>query len=107
MKISEITASNIAEYLRLSEGEYTPDELTTLMATAKQYISNYTGIPIAPIIDPITLQPSKSLDDYEDFYIVVMVLCQDMHDNRSMYVEKSNLNKVVDTILGMHCRNLL
>jgi len=36
-----------------------------------------------------------------------MILCQDMYDNRSMYVDKNNLNKVVETILGMHSVNLL
>ncbi|MCE5226701.1 MAG: head-tail connector protein [Porphyromonadaceae bacterium] len=107
MKVSEITVSNIAEYLRLSDGEYTPEELTPVLTTAKQFISNYTGIPITPIIDPVTLQSSKCLDDYEDFYIVVMILCQDMYDNRTFYVDNRNLNKVVDAILGMHCTNLL
>ena len=31
-----------------------------------------------------------------------MVLCQDMYDNRSMYVDKNNMNKVVEAVLGMH-----
>ena len=38
---------------------------------------------------------------------VVFILCQDMWDNRTLYVDKSNLNKVVDTILGMYSVNLL
>jgi hypothetical protein len=35
------------------------------------------------------------------------VLVQDMYDNRSFYVDKSHLNWVVETILGMHSVNLL
>ena len=102
MKVSEITVSNIAEYLRLETGEYNELELANLLTVAKKFISNYTGIPITSE-DPLV----ETLDSHEDFYIVVMVLCQDMYDNRSYYVEKNNLNKVVETILGMHSVNLL
>lgn len=104
MKVSEITINDIAEYLRLEEVE---SMLFNLLDTAKKFISSYTGVPIVATIDPVTLQSSKCLDDYEDFYIVVMVLCQDMYDNRAYYVDKNNLNRVVDTILGMHAINLL
>lgn len=100
MKVSEITIQNIADYLRLDDTA--ESLLTPILASAKQYISNYTGIPTES-----TDLSIKTLDDCEDFYIVVMILCQDMYDNRSMYVDKSNLNRVVETILGMHCINLL
>lgn len=166
MKVSEITVSNVADYLRLNTGEYTEAEMMALLNAAKSFIRSYTGLQDnvilgevigtgdgttksfslsntniisgtqliyvdgiqktattdyiidnikgkitfidAPIQDLIiTADYSVGIDAFEDFYIVIMILCQDMYDNRSMYVEKSNLNKVVDTILGMHCRNLL
>jgi hypothetical protein len=47
------------------------------------------------------------LDDFQDFVIVVFILVQDMWDTRSLYVDKSDLNKVTETILGMHSVNLL
>ena len=50
---------------------------------------------------------TSQIDNYEDFVIVVYILAQDMYDNRTLYIEKNNLNKVVDTILGMHSVNLL
>ncbi|UWG96786.1 hypothetical protein LPY66_18195 [Dehalobacter sp. DCM] len=50
---------------------------------------------------------TTGLDAYEDFVIAVYVLCQDMYDNRSFYVDKNNINRVVDSILGMHSVNLL
>jgi hypothetical protein len=93
--VSEVTVTNVAEYLRLEEGEYSQALLTSLLNTAKEFIKSYTGLTI------------DQIDEHEDFYIVVMVLCQDMHDNRTYYVEKNNLNKVVETILGMHSVNLL
>lgn len=102
MKVNDITVSNVATYLRLETGEYTNDEITNLINISKLFISNYTGIPIISNDETV-----KIINDYEDFVIVVYVLCQDMFDNRSYYVDKTNLNKVVDTILGMHCKNLL
>lgn len=97
MKVSEITCEEIIEYLRLAE--VTDDDkacLTTLIGIAKDYILNYTGI-----------NDLETLDKYEDMVIVVYVLVQDMYDNRALYVDNSNLNRVVETILGLHQVNLL
>lgn len=95
-KISDITYSDIADYIRLSEvSQSDQNYLTMLIDISKDYIINYTGID------------EGNLDNYADLIIVVFVLCQDMYDTRSMYVDNSNLNKVVDTILGMHQNNLL
>lgn len=93
-KVSDITDSDVAEYLRLAEPSQ--DDLATidmLMVVAKDYIQKYTG--------------REDLDEYQDFVIVVLILCQDMWDNRAFYVEESNVNKVVQTILDMHSVNLL
>ena len=49
----------------------------------------------------------ETLDSYSDFVIVVYVLCQDMYDNRTMYVDNKIINKTVQTILDMHTRNNL
>ncbi len=93
-KVSEITAADVAEYLRLPEVTAADENtLGNLIGVAKTFITNYTG--------------QADLDNFQDFVIVVFILCQDMWDNRTLYVDKSNLNKVVDTILGMHSVNLL
>ena len=54
-----------------------------------------------------TGRTETELDSYQDFVVVVLVLVQDMYDNRTMYVDSNNLNTVVETILGMHSTNLL
>lgn len=103
-KVSDITYQNIADYIRVDVAQddtTTQNELKTYLKIAKEYISSYTGIPITKEIGA----DIKTLDDYPDFIIVVYVLCQDMYDNRSMYVDDQNLNKVVQTILGMHAIN--
>ncbi len=95
-KVSEITSTDVADYIRLDEvTESETNTLNSLIGIAKAFIKNYTG------------RTDSELDDYEDFVIVVLILCQDMWDNRAYYVDKSNLNNVVDTILGMHSVNLL
>ncbi len=98
MKLSEITVDNLVNYLRLSFDELSEKEIIeikTFLETAKEFIYSYTGLT------------PEECDGYEDFTIAVYVLVQDMYDNRCFYVDKSNLNKVVETILNMHRRNLI
>ena len=94
--VSKITYTDIANYIKLSElDDNEKTLLTNLIKIATEFIKSYTGLS------------TEEVDKHEDFVIVVYILCQDMYDNRTLYVEKSNLNKVVETILGMHCVNLI
>lgn len=96
-KVSDITAADIAAYLRIDElTESDADFLTTSINIAIAYILKYTGI-----------EDEATLDNYVDMVTVVYVLCQDMYDNRALYVDNSNVNRVVETILGLYQRNLL
>ena len=99
-KVSEITIQDVADYIRLDD--YAESEIETYLNIAKNYISSYTGIPVNSDYDG-----AETLDDFADFIIVVYILCQDMFDNRTMYVDSGNINKVVQTILDMHTRNNL
>ncbi len=99
-KVSEITVVDLANYMRLSEIDSRDiEDLKTYLEIAINYIENYTGIPRK------TTDGSESLDDFSDFIIVVYILCQDMYDNRCMYVDGKELNNTVKTILDMHTRN--
>ena len=92
MKVSSITYNDIANYIRLTEiSQEEQSLLTNLINIAKAFIKENTGV--------------EDLDEFDDFVIVVFILCQDMYDTRSLYVDKTNLNKVVETILGMHSLN--
>jgi len=95
MKVSEILASDVARYLKLEPGGYEEIDILTLIDTSKAYIKSYTGLDDAGV------------DLHDDFTIVIYILCQNMHDNRTLYVDKTNLNRVVSTILDMHSTNLL
>ena len=95
-KVSEVTSTDLAEYLRV--GEVTPSEdgfLKTIIGAATAYMSKYTGLTAA------------QLDESEDFVVALFVLTQDMYDNRALYVDSSNVNLAVQSILDMHSVNLL
>lgn len=94
-KVSEITVENLKSYLRISDDLSEDDKkfLKTILNSSINYIKNNTGI--------------DDMDKYSDLVIVVFVLCQDMYDNRTLYVDKNNVNKVVSSILGQHDNNLL
>jgi hypothetical protein len=96
LKVSDITAQDCAEYIRLVDADANDIKtLSTLLNVAKVYVGEYTGRSI------------QELDDYKDIIIAVLILVQDMWDNRTLYVDTNNANKVVESILGMHSVNLL
>ena len=94
--VSQITAQDVAEYLRLTDPTQTDlDTLGTLLTVAKIYVGEYTGRSL------------MELDSYRDIIICVLILCQDMWDNRTLYVDTTNANRVVESILDLHSVNLL
>ena len=94
--VSQLTINDIVDYLRLPE--VTPEDsasIGTILEASKAFVYKYTGLTPAQV------------DEALDITIAVCVLCQDMYDNRSMYVDNANVNKVVEAILGLHSVNLL
>ena len=95
-KVSDITYQDVAEYCRLDElTESDIKTINNLILIAKTYIKNNTG------------RTEEELDNQVELVIVMFILIQDMWDNRTLYVDNTNLNYVVDSILGMHSVNLL
>lgn len=95
-KVSDITAESVADYLRLDEvAESEKNTLDMLISIATSFIKSYTGLD------------DDGVDKYPEFVIVVLILCQDMWDNRTMYVDSKDLNNTVQSILAMHSINLL
>lgn len=95
-KVSDINVDDLADYLRIEELTGADIQmLNNLIEIAKKYISSYTG------------RTEEELDNYQDFVIVALVLAQDMYDNRTMYVERKDVNSIVQNILDMHSVNLL
>ena len=94
--VSQITPQDLAEYCRLVDPDQNDlNTLNSMLTVAKVYAAEYTGRTI------------QQLDDYRDMVIVILVLVQDMWDNRALYIDKDSANKVVESILGLHSVNLL
>ena len=93
MKMSEITVADVAEYLRLDE--YNENLIQTILDTAKSFVLDYTSLL------------ADEADTKDNIWIAIMVLCQDMYDNRSYYVDKTSINQVLEHILNMHSVNLI
>jgi len=98
MVASDITVKNLADYLKLDYSSLAEEEILELAAflnAAETFIVDYTGLTLSQI------------DEHESLTVAIYVLVQDMYDNRTYYVDKSNLNRVVAMILDMHSINLL
>ena len=80
------------------EDDLTDTEKVTIEAmrtAAINYCISYTALTEA------------QLDEHEDITIAVLALISDMYDNRLRYVDKGNVNRTVETILNLHCFNLI
>ena len=98
MKVSEITIETLKTFLKLNSEELEEaeeNELEMFLSGAIAYVKSYTGYT------------DSELDKYEEITLAVLVIVQDMYDDRSMLVDKDKINLVLKTTLGMHQNNLL
>lgn len=98
MKVSELTIPIIANYCRIMDDDVSDSENLSLEAmkiAAISYARSYTGLS------------DLEMERHEDITIAILTLIADMYDNRSMIVDKNNVNRTADVILSMHAKNLL
>ena len=98
MRISEVTLKDLTDYLRLDDpGDIEESEIERMKASAVIYMTEYTGLTV------------DEMDQFEDMTQALFILVADMFDNRNLYIEgkAANVNKSVQTILGLHSVNLL
>lgn len=115
--VDNFTATGTASIFKLSESPIVENTQVVKLNDVVQTVdTDYTidavrGVVTFTVIpddeDEIDVTYEYGLDAFEDFYIAIMVLCQDMYDNRAYYVDSKNLNKVVESVLDMHRINLL
>ena len=95
-KVSELSINDLANYLRLTEIPVSDTTLlSSILEAAKSYVLTYTG------------RDEESADTFPEFTLAVLVLSEDLYDKRTYSVDKSEANKVVESILGMRSVNLL
>lgn len=95
-KISEVEINDLVDYLHLPELDGSQMQLlTTIKAAATSYIVGVTGLTLLQI------------DSYPDLTLAFYAICQDLYDNRTIYVDKANISETISTILNMYRTNLL
>lgn len=94
MKISEITIKELKEYANVDH-DHDNTILNSILLAAKSYIKNYTGLT------------EEQIDSKEDLTIALMVLCNEMYDNRSFSAQDNKSNVIITNILDMYSVNLL
>jgi hypothetical protein len=103
MKVSEVSINDLKQYANVFHDE--DDNLfTSILAAGKQFITTYTGLPLED--DPVN-NITDSVDDHEDLTIALMVLSNEMYDNRAFVVDNTKLNFVIKQILDSHSVNYL
>lgn len=103
MKISELTVSDVAAYLKIEDADLTDSEpalIEAMLNAAKTYVQNYTG------------RDSEYLDQFPDVAIAALCLAGDFYTNRDMFTNikgtgVASVNRTVQSILDMHQFNLL
>lgn len=94
MKISEVTINDLKEYANVDH-DYDDRIFSNILSSSKAYIKSYTGLN------------EEQIDSKEELTIALMVLCNEMYENRIYTVENDKVNKIVNSILDMHSINLL
>jgi hypothetical protein len=96
VKISDITVQDLIEYAHESNDDTEiVNTFTTILSSVKAYIKGYTGLTV------------EEMDTKEDLVIALMVLSNELYDNRAFTVQNDKANTVVKSILDMHSVNLL
>jgi uncharacterized phage protein (predicted DNA packaging) len=86
MIISQLTINDLKSYANVYHNE--DDSLFTgILAASTAFIKKYTGI-----------SDISELDNHEDLSIALMVLSNEMYDNRSITVDNNKLNFVIKTL---------
>ena len=94
MKLSEMTAADVAGYLR--EAEDAP-LLPAVLAAAVKFVLDYTGLT------------REQADEFDDLPMAALAVCADLYDRRTTAITGTVAaeNPVVSQILGAHRMNLL
>lgn len=94
MKITDVTIENLKNYAHVYHDE---DNILfeAILTACRKYIESYTGLT------------PEILDTHEDITIALLVLSNELYDNRVYTIEGTNVNRVVKSILDIHSINLL
>ena len=94
MKFSEIYVDSLKDYLHIDFDD-DDNSLDLILKSVKAYVRSYTSLN------------DEKLDEYEDIAIAVLVLCNELYENKKYTINYGKENPIVKSILNLHCHNLL
>lgn len=93
MKVSEITADTLKEWLGISDGE--EEALAAVLSSALKTAQSFTGLSL------------EELDEHEEITIAILGICNDYYNGNRPQAANTNMNKMSESILAMHSKNYL
>ena len=93
MKFSEVDVEIVKEYANAYEED--SNLLTIILEGAKSRVRAYTGLC------------DEELDIHEDITIDLLVICNEMFENRVYSADSSKANILISSILDSYAQNLL
>jgi hypothetical protein len=101
MKLSDVTIADLKGYANCYH-DLDDNLFGAILVAGKQFISNYTGIPLTST-DPDV----DTLDNHEEMSIALLLISNEMYDNRMVTVENNKIGFVIRQLLDAHSVNLL
>ncbi len=93
IKINEVTIDLLVNYCNAYDED---KQLLEIFKDASvDYIKSYTGLK------------DEEINTKNDLTIALLVLVSGMFDSRSIEADKTNINLILDGILGLHSKNLV
>ncbi|WP_198401298.1 head-tail connector protein [Clostridium botulinum] len=93
IKMNEVTTDLLVNYCNAYDED---KQLLEIFKDASvDYIKSYTGLT------------DEEINNKNDLTIALLVLVSGMFDSRSIEADKTNINLILDSILGLHSRNLV
>lgn len=96
MVLSELTANDLAYYLRLEQDEGESDPMIQgILHAAVSAVLGYTGLS------------SEEADTLPELALAALIMGADLYEHRTMQVQSENVNPTAKTLMDMHRVNLL
>ena len=95
MRVSDITTSDLADYVRADGTDEVTEKFLAALAAAKGYIKSHTALT------------DCEMDEYEEISIALFAIVADMYDVRSTTADTTAENKTVSAILHLHDKNFI
>lgn len=94
MTLSQLTANDLANYLRLEQDDDAA-LLAGILAAAQSAVLNYTGVT------------AEEADALPELALAALVVGADLYEHRTMQVDKNNINLTARGLMDLHRSNLI